>query len=313
MTTKPLITRLDTLRIRHFELLQKLAELGSMRRAAEAIHVSQPAASAMLKEAEARLATVLFHRHSSGVVPTPEAEPVLRRVRFLLGEVQGLGEDLRDARRRRPLVRVGAVPHALLGVVQEFAAYWSGKAGVRLRLEDGPTSALVDRLVRGDVDAIVAPLAPEAGTSFTGAVRSRPLYSESIVVAAAARNPLAKSRAVSIDALEAADWVLPGAASRSRQALEGEFLRMGRSPPLPAVEVTSFVCGLALVARTSMLTVAPATAVRAHEKAGGVKRLATALRFLPYAVHWITRRDSGANELLEEMGDWLATSQTTKR
>jgi DNA-binding transcriptional LysR family regulator len=298
--------RLDTLRIRHFELIQKLAELGSMRRAAEAIHVSQPAASAMLKEAEARLGTVLFHRHRSGVVPTPEAEPVLRRVRFLLGEVQGLGEDLRDTRRRRPFVRVGAVPHALLGVVQDLAAHWSDKAGVRLRLEDGPTSALVERLVRGDVDAIVAPLAPEAGTAFTSAVKSRPLYSESIVVAASVRNPLAKSRTVSLDALEAADWVLPGAASRSRQALEGEFLRVGRSPPLPAVEVTSFVYGLALVARTSMLTVAPATAVRANEKAGGAKRLSTPLRFLPYAVHWITRRDSGANELLDEMGEWLA-------
>ena len=305
MPAKPPVARLDTLRIRHFALLQKLVELGSMRRAAEAIHVSQPAASAMLKEAEARFSTVLFHRHRSGVVPTSEAEPVLRRVRFLLGEVQGLGDDLRDTRRRRPLVRVGAVPHAMLGVMQEFAAHWSGKAGVRLRLEDGPTSALVERLVRGDVDAIVAPLAPEAGTSFTSVARSRPLYSESILVAASARNPLAKSRMVSLDALEAADWVLPGAASRSKQALEGEFLRVGRPPPLPAVEVSSFVYGLALVARSSMLTVAPATAVRVHEKAGGVKGLSTPLRFLPYAVHWITRRDGGANELLDEMGEWL--------
>lgn len=55
-----------------------------------------------------------------------------------------------------------------------------------------------------------------------------------------------------------------------------------------------------------MLTVAPATAVRAQEKAGGVKRLATPMRFLPYDVHWITRRDSGANELLGAMGEWLA-------
>jgi len=306
MTAKTPAARLDTLRIRHFELIQKLAELGSMRRAAEAIHVRQPAASAMLKEAEARLGVALFHRHRTGVVPTAEAEPVLRRVRFLLGEVQGLTEDLLDSRRRRPLVRIGAVPHAMLGVMQEFAAHWSGKEGVRLRLEDGPTSALVEKLLRGDLDAIVAPLTPEAGTSFTSAVKSRPLYSESIVVAASVRNPLAKAKMVSLDDLEKADWVLPGAASRSRQALEGEFLRIGRSPSLPAVEVTSFVYGLALAGRTSMLTVAPATAVRAQEKAGGVKRLGTPLRFAPYAVHWTTRRDSGSKDLLEDMGQWLA-------
>ena len=305
MTAKTPAARLDTLRIRHFELIQKLAELGSMRRAAEAIHVSQPAASAMLKEAEARLGVALFHRHRTGVVPTAEAEPVLRRVRFLLGEVQGLTEDLLDSRRRRPLVRIGAVPHAMLGVMQEFAAHWSGKEGVRLRLEDGPTSALVEKLLRGDLDAIVAPLTPEAGPAFTSAVRSRPLYSESIVIAASVRNPLAKAKSVSLDDLEKADWVLPGPASRSKQALEGEFLRLGRSPPLAAIDVTSFVYGLALVAQTSMLTVAPSTAVRGHENAGRVKRLATPLRFPPYAVHWITRRDSGANEVVGMMGAWL--------
>ena len=305
MATHTPTARLDTLRIRHFDLIQKLAELGSLRRAAEALHVSQPAASAMLKEAEARLGVTLFHRNRSGVIATAEAEPVIRRVRFLLGEVRGLSEDLQDSRKRRPLVRIGAVPHALLGVMQDFAAHWSGKEGVRLRLEDGPTSALVEKLLRGDLDAIVAPLTPEAGTAFTSSVRSRPLYSETIVVAASVRHPLVKAKTASIDDLEKADWVLPGAASRSRQALEGEFLRVGRSPPLPAVEVTSFVYGLALVARTSMLTVAPATAVRVQEKVGGVKRLATPLRFLPYDVHWITRRDSGANELLGEMGEWL--------
>ncbi len=303
MTAKTPAARLDTLRIRHFELIQKLAELGSMRRAAEAIHVSQPAASAMLKEAEARLGVALFHRHRTGVVPTAEAEPVLRRVRFLLGEVQGLTEDLLDSRRRRPLVRIGAVPHAMLGVMQEFAAHWSGKEGVRLRLEDGPTSALVEKLLRGDLDAIVAPLTPEAGTAFTSAVKSRALYSESIVIAASVKNPLAKAKMVSLDDLEKADWVLPGAASRSRQALEGEFLRLGRSPPLPAVEVTSFVYGLELVGRTSMLTVAPATAVRVHVKAGELKKLNTPLRFACYAVQWIARQDSGPRDLLEEMGE----------
>ncbi|MBK8324063.1 MAG: LysR family transcriptional regulator substrate-binding protein [Betaproteobacteria bacterium] len=131
-------------------------------------------------------------------------------MRFLLGEVQGLTEDLLDSRRRRPLVRIGAVPHAMLGVMQEFAAHWSGKEGVRLRLEDGPTSALVEKLLRGDLDAIVAPLTPEAGTSFTSAVKSRPLYSESIVIAASVKNPLAKAKMVSLDDLEKADWVLPG-------------------------------------------------------------------------------------------------------
>ncbi|HRE12593.1 MAG TPA: LysR family transcriptional regulator [Usitatibacteraceae bacterium] len=310
MATPSPAARLDTLRIRHFELIQKLAEFGSLRQAAEALHVSQPAASAMLKEAEARLGVELFHRSRSGVVPTAEAEPVIRRVRFLLGEVRGLSEDLQDSRKRRPLVRIGAVPHAMLGVMQDFAAHWSGKEGVRLRLEDGPTSALVEKLLRGELDAIVAPLTPEAGTAFTSSVRSRPLYEETIVVAASVRNPLAKAKNVSLDDLEKADWVLPGAASRSRQALEGEFLRLGRKPPMPAVEVTSFVYGLALVGRTSMLTVAPATAINKQNKEQMVIRLTTQIRPPPFFVHWISRRDSDNNKLLEDIGNHLAMTQS---
>lgn len=281
-----------------------------MRRAAEALHVSQPAASAMLKEAEARLGMVLFRRDRRGVMPTPEAEAVLRRVRILLKEVEGLGEELGDARRPRPLVRIGAVPHALLGLVQDLSAHWATRAGVRLRLLDGPTSALAAMLVRGDVDAIVAPLAPESGQAFTSTVRCRGLYDETIVVAASARHPMTRARRVSLEALEAADWVLPGPTSRSRQTLEGEFLRLGLAPPRPSVEVSSFVYGLALVARTAMLTVAPATAVRAAEAAGSVRRLSTPFAFPAYAVNWVTRRDSGARALLDEMGDWLVKHAT---
>ena len=175
----------------------------------------------------------------------------------------------------------------------------------------------IDRLNQGELpiwepglDAIVAPLTPEAGTAFTSSVRSRPLYEETIVVAASVRNPLAKAKNVSLDDLEKADWVLPGAASRSRQALEGEFLRLGRKPPMPAVEVTSFVYGLALVGRTSMLTVAPATAINKQNKEQMVIRLTTQIRPPPFFVHWISRRDSDNNKLLEDIGNHLAMTQS---
>jgi DNA-binding transcriptional LysR family regulator len=47
-----------------------IAELGQLTRAAEKLHVSQPAVSAQLKALEDKLGLVLFERTASGMVLT---------------------------------------------------------------------------------------------------------------------------------------------------------------------------------------------------------------------------------------------------
>ncbi len=53
---------LTQLRIRHFKLIESLVSVGSLHKAARALHLSQPAASAMLKEVEEALGATLFER-----------------------------------------------------------------------------------------------------------------------------------------------------------------------------------------------------------------------------------------------------------
>ncbi|TAM53956.1 MAG: LysR family transcriptional regulator, partial [Burkholderiaceae bacterium] len=50
------------LRLRHLELLVALAEAGTMRGAAERLHLSQPAISKMLNEIESGFGVRLFDR-----------------------------------------------------------------------------------------------------------------------------------------------------------------------------------------------------------------------------------------------------------
>src|SRR5690606_26287300 len=69
--------------LRHMFVLTKLAELGSMTRAAEAANMTQPAISVMVADLERLVGVPLFLRHARGVKPTKtalELLPVAKRI-----------------------------------------------------------------------------------------------------------------------------------------------------------------------------------------------------------------------------------------
>ena len=74
---------LTRLRVRHIQVLVKLADLGNVKRAALAVGVSQPAATLLLADMERLIATPLFLRHSRGVTPTQMALDLLPLARSL--------------------------------------------------------------------------------------------------------------------------------------------------------------------------------------------------------------------------------------
>jgi len=67
-----------------------VAELGQLTRAAERLHVSQPALSAQIKSLEDELATVLFERGAAGMTLTPAGRQLLPRAERVLAAAQAL-------------------------------------------------------------------------------------------------------------------------------------------------------------------------------------------------------------------------------
>jgi LysR family transcriptional regulator for metE and metH len=119
------------LEVRDLRLVATVATQGSLTLASDVLHVSQPALSRHLGQLEARLATPLFTRTGSRMVPTATGELFLRHAATVLEHVDAAESALAsvDARDRR-VVRVGTECytgyHWLPGVSTRFAQLHPG-------------------------------------------------------------------------------------------------------------------------------------------------------------------------------------------
>lgn len=131
-----------------------VADLGSFRAAADAIHVSQPALSRRVDKLEQALGFRLFERTTRKVELNAMGRAFLPRARHVLGELEAslLGMvDLSD--RIRGLVTVACIPSAVdnfvAGVVRDFHQRYPG---IRVRLLDQSATDILLSVARAEAD-----------------------------------------------------------------------------------------------------------------------------------------------------------------
>src|SRR5919204_384899 len=91
--------------LRQLRYVVAVADHLHFTRAAEALHVAQPALSQQVRRLERELGLDLFTRTSRSVALTDAGEAVVARARRILGEVDAIGQDLdamRGTLRRAP-------------------------------------------------------------------------------------------------------------------------------------------------------------------------------------------------------------------
>jgi DNA-binding transcriptional LysR family regulator len=106
------------MRLRHMEIFEAIRRTGSLTDAAASLHVSQPAASKLLANAEAQLGFRLFDRVKGRLQATAEAEvlaPQIARLHSELTSVRRLALNLRQGQQGH--LRVGCSPALGLGLL----------------------------------------------------------------------------------------------------------------------------------------------------------------------------------------------------
>ncbi|MCX4767484.1 LysR family transcriptional regulator [Streptomyces sp. NBC_01275] len=155
------------MRIEQLEYITAVTRLGSLRRAAEELRLSQPALSETMRNLERELGVDLLERKRSGATMSAEGRELLPHIVEVLHAVDRLRAAAGEQHRISRMVRVGTVNAAtvplLLPVVREFrAAHPLTQVEVvavqqtdihRALLEGGFDLGLVNQLEGDDVPA----------------------------------------------------------------------------------------------------------------------------------------------------------------
>ena len=139
--------------LRQLRAFATIVDSGGFARAADRLHVTQPALSRQIRALESDLGVSLFDRTGRRVQLTSEGEDLLGRSRHLLAEAAGLLERARSLKSGDTgILRVGATPQVIENLLAKFLSpYRRRHPGVEVHLvEDGGTR-LHERLDRGDV------------------------------------------------------------------------------------------------------------------------------------------------------------------
>jgi len=166
-------------------------------RAAERLHVSQPALSQQVKRLEAQVGFALFARTRRSVELTEAGAAMLAPARAAV-EATRAAEDVArtHARGEQGELALGLSPGVHYLAQRLLAAFAHERPGVRVRARQDGTGALVRQIAAGELELALGSCAePLAG------VTVEPLLEEPVVVAVAASHPLSKRAAVALDDL----------------------------------------------------------------------------------------------------------------
>jgi DNA-binding transcriptional LysR family regulator len=149
-------------------------ETGSVRAAAETLHVTPPAVSAAIAALESALGTTLFSKAGRGIVPTDSGETFASYVRKLLGLLTEAAGAVREAGRGR--LRVGTVATASEYVLPPLIASFAEQhPHIELSLSVLPRDDLFSLAVDHAVDVVLAGRPPRGSRLLTRAQRANRL------------------------------------------------------------------------------------------------------------------------------------------
>jgi LysR family transcriptional regulator, nitrogen assimilation regulatory protein len=172
---------MDARRLRYFATV---AELGSFTKAAERLHVAQPALSRQVRQLEEELGLELFSRSGRHIRATDAGEVLLRHARTIERDFERLIEDMR-ARRETPNGRViFGVPPALGDVLVPPIVKRVQREYPRISISvaEGISPVLSEWVQNNKVDLAILGLACEGDEDASPGLRLELLVSEDMVV-----------------------------------------------------------------------------------------------------------------------------------
>lgn len=255
---------LEQLNFHHLFYFWRVAKAGHLTRAAQALHTSQSALSAQIRQLEDRLGDSLFAREGRRLVLTESGHLVLTYAETIFGLGQEMLGRLQGRSQGVTWLRVGSVATLSRNYQENWIRPLLADPALRLTLESGLLEDLLTRLTQHRLDVVLAnetvPSAPD-----------RPLHcqflgSQAISIVGPAATWQNQRLRVPQD-LHGVDIALPGQRHALRAQFDALCASIGVVPRLRA-EVDDMAM-LRLIARDSgWLAVLPEVVVQDELRAG---------------------------------------------
>ena len=293
------------IRLRHLTCFVVVAQERTLARAAQRLHLSQPAVSKTLAELEALAGRRLVERGRAGTRLTPAGEQFLRYATEVTQALEAAAGALREAGTPQvAAIQVGALPTVASGLVARAVVRLRQRrphAGIALRTASNPE--LLVALKAGEVDFAVGRMAEPA--SMTG-VTFELLYAESLAVVVRPGHPLLASGAgVSPAALLRYPLVIPGAGTAPRHETDGFFEAHGITLPPGCTQTQSISAARALTLLSDAVWITSHDAVRLDVDRGWLGRLDVPVPGSAEPVGLLTRTGANPGELARQLMDTL--------
>lgn len=140
--------------LRQLEAFQAVARTGSVTRAAQALEISQPAASRLLSDFSKTVAVELFTRKDGVLIPTSEARHLLSEVGRVFDSLNHLEELSRDLTERTAgHLRIACLPGFATALLPKLlAGFLEHRPGVRLTLEPDRPERILEWIIGEQYD-----------------------------------------------------------------------------------------------------------------------------------------------------------------
>lgn len=180
-----------TIDVGDLQLVQAIAEDGTVTGAGAILHLTQSALSHRLKDLEDRLGVSLFLRRPRRMVTTPAGERLLASARLVLGELKRAQREVSESKNGLTgLIRISTGCYTCYRWLPAIMNCFRVKfPRIEVRIDEGSTCQAIQSLTAGRIDIAVVTDVPE-GEMF----RSTPLFDDELVFVLSPKHRLASRR-----------------------------------------------------------------------------------------------------------------------
>jgi LysR family pca operon transcriptional activator len=234
----PTKQQLARIRHRHLNCFLEVARSRKVSSAADALNISQPAASKTLAELERILETRLFHRRGKGgLTLTPSGRVFLRYAGASVAALKDGLDGLAQARQQgSQTLFVGALAGVAAQFMPRAVKEFRESHATTVRIITAANAVMLNQLRLGELDLVVGRLArPEEmqGLSFTY------LYSEPLVFVVRPGHPLALDEVFDFSMLEQLTLLLPTSDGVVRPIIDRYLIAHGLGTLSNSIETRS--------------------------------------------------------------------------